>query len=120
MSAEISDLDCLVFPEEGIGPSTVRQELTVGKGFVVLDGDSIVGYALVRTGPINDITRLGVHESHRRRGIGKMLLNAVFKNYPGRTMLLVRKTNQPAIEMYSRAGFTIAGTKETSWLMLRG
>lgn len=116
---EISDLDCAVFPEEGIGPSTVRQELTVGNGIVAVEDETIVGFALVRPGTLTDLTRFGVRESHRRRGIAKMLLEAVLKDNPGRVMLLVRKNNQPAIDLYRKAGFTVVGMKESSWLMIK-
>lgn len=67
---------------------------------------------------MSDLTRLGVREGHRGKGIGSALLNAVKLTHPGQVMLLVRKTNKPALEMYSKAGFVIAGTQEMSWLML--
>ena len=115
---DISDLDCAVFTEEGLGPSIMRQELSIGWGMMALEGNFLDGYALVRPGSLSDLTRLGVRAGHHRRGIGSALLNAAKMAHPGQMMLLVRKTNQPAIEMYSRAGFIIAGTKESSWLML--
>jgi ribosomal protein S18 acetylase RimI-like enzyme len=116
---DVSDLDCAVFPEEGLGPSIMRQEISLGWGMMVFEGHLLVGYALVRPGPMHDLTRLGVREGYRGQGIGAALLNAARIAHPtGQMMLLVRKKNQPAIDMYSKAGFIIAGTRETSWLML--
>ena len=115
----ISDLDCAVFPEEGMGPSVIRQEISLGWAVVALDQSEVVGYALVRPGSISDLTRLGVRESHRGKGIGQALLNACIVHNKGPMMLLVRKNNKPALDMYLKTGFTIAGTKETSWLMMK-
>lgn len=114
----ISDLDCTVFPEEGFGPTVMRQEIKHGWAVLAYDGATPVGYAVVRPGAVNDLTRLGVLESHRGKKIGKMLLEMVKEQHKGQVMLLVRRTNQHAINLYLKTGFTIMGMRETSWLMV--
>lgn len=115
---ELADLDMAVFGEDGMGPSLMRQELTIGWGMLAMKDGSILGYALVRPGTLSDLTRLGIKDGYRGLGIGKTLLMAARKAHPGPMMLLVRKTNKTALELYAKTGFSIAGTKDTSWLMI--
>jgi len=116
----LSELDLLLFGEDSFGPSIFRQELTVGWGLLALEGEEIVGYALVRPGRLHDLTRLGVHPRHHRKGIARELLRAARATHPGPMMLFVRKQNAGARALYVSECFRIEGCLETSWLMLSG
>lgn len=115
----VAELDLLTFGEDSLGPSTMRQEIRLGWCMLTqIDGD-LAGYALVRPGPLHDLLRLGVHPDYRRRGIAGNLLTQAVKTYPEAMMLFVRKTNEPALLLYKKTGFRIAGVKKDSWLMIR-
>ena len=116
---DIAELDLLLFNEESLGPSSFRQELTVGWGMVVRQDGELAGYVLVRPGALHDLTRLGVHPTWQRRGLGGDLLALALLHHPGPMMLFVRKHNDTALKMYLKAGFVVRGTTDDSWLLRR-
>ena len=74
-----------------------------------LDGASI-GYAvLMTTADTADVQRVAVAEAHRRRGLGRQLLDALLSEAARRgcreVLLEVAATNRPAIALYQSAGF---------------
>lgn len=77
---------------------------------VAMKGDSLVGY-LIYTAPCEDceLLRIAVENSHRRCGIGKMLMQEMIKRCLGKSgeniFLEVRETNEAAIGLYERMGF---------------
>jgi ribosomal protein S18 acetylase RimI-like enzyme len=91
-----------------------------GAGFLAMDEDTacgIVGSFLDQ----NDGTRahlisMWTAPTHRERGIGRRLVNEVFKWARGRNarilQLMVTSNNQPAIRFYQRLGFTRTGRTE--------
>jgi ribosomal protein S18 acetylase RimI-like enzyme len=64
--------------------------------------------------------RLGVREKFRRQGVASMLLRRAISNAP-EAMLTVRKGNDPAIRLYRKHDFVIAGTmpQDYAWVMRR-
>jgi len=114
---DIAELDLLLFDREAMGPSSFRQELTVGWGMVLRHEGELIGYVLVRPGVLHDLTRLGIHPDWRRRGLGGDLFQAALTHHPGPMMLFVRKYNRMALRMYQQAGFQVRGATEDSWLL---
>jgi ribosomal-protein-alanine N-acetyltransferase len=80
-----------------------------------VDEDRLVGYLVCsRYHDTWHLMNVAVDPDQRRVGIGKALLDALFATADdgqGRFTLEVRPSNQPAIEMYERAGFRAAGTR---------
>ncbi len=78
---------------------------------------SIVGYCgLYVAGDEGEITNVAVTEEMRRRGIGKKLLTETLAEagYAGvrNIFLEVRASNEPAIRLYEKHGFTPCGTRK--------
>lgn len=117
----ISELDGLLFPAESFNEHTVLKEIEAGTGLVYLSEEKIVGYALTRKQEdLVDLTRIGIHPDFQRQGIGELLLQAVIALAdPRDVMLFVRKKNMPAIRLYQKNGFQVAGMTKDSWVMRR-
>ena len=80
-----------------------------------LGDGTAAGFSLFRTvGPEAELLLLGVSPQHRRRGIGRMLLedfvDQARENGSSRIHLEVRDGN-PAVVMYRRAGFSCVGRR---------
>lgn len=77
---------------------------------VAMQGDELAGY-LIYTAPCEDceLLRIAVENSHRRSGIGKMLIQEMIKRCAEKSgeniFLEVRETNEAAIGLYERMGF---------------
>lgn len=85
--------------------------------FVAVDNDIICGYCGVNT--ILDegyITNVAVLENYRKQGIGRMLVNALVDFAKDKSLafltLEVRKSNTPAINLYSKNGFETVGERK--------
>lgn len=77
-------------------------------------GGKIVGYVgmnlILGEG---EITNLAVTASHRRMGIGAMLMERLMNtDLLERIMLDVRISNTSAIALYEKLGFTVDGTRK--------
>lgn len=77
---------------------------------VALDGESLVGYAgLQFGGPEADVQTVAVLPGAQRKGVGRALLAALVERAAGAgassLLLEVRADNEPAIALYSTAGF---------------
>jgi len=61
-----------------------------------------------------DICRLVVHPRHFRKGIGRCLVEHVLENHGHGKKVVVRtgRQNLPAIRLYEKLGFAIAGERE--------
>jgi len=88
-----------------------------GVGFLAMDGDAACGIAGSFLDQ-NDATRaqlisMWTAPAHRRRGVGRLLVNAVLawaRSRNARTLLLlVTAHNEPAIRFYEQLGFTRTG-----------
>ena len=105
-----------------MGERMVRQELRMGKGWVVerepVEGP-VAGYILIRMdGDLIDITRLGVHPEDIGKGIGSRLLQRALRE--GETVILtVQKNNLRAMQLYVRHGFEIVAHLHAAqaWVM---
>lgn len=64
----------------------------------------VVGFAGTRG---NRITWLFVHPAHRRQGVAESLLHHMLRELHGAVTLNVAKSNQAAVRLYKRLGFTI-------------
>lgn len=85
--------------------------------FVAVDNEVICGYCGVNT--ILDegyITNVAVLENYRKQGIGRMLVNALLDFAKEKSLafltLEVRKSNTPAINLYSKNGFEKVGERK--------
>jgi ribosomal-protein-alanine N-acetyltransferase len=79
--------------------------------------EQVVGYIVYWVLPHElDVHNVAVERSYRRRGIGRLLLQAVIDEaeHQGleRVTLEVRKSNQPAQLLYRRMGFTTRGIRK--------
>jgi ribosomal protein S18 acetylase RimI-like enzyme len=83
---------------------------------LVLDGERIVGSLIVGwDGWRSHLYRLAVDPDRRRLGIGRALLDAAERRLgaagAGRIDAMVLESNQPAHELWSRAGYT----RQSTW-----
>ncbi|MGZ4517733.1 MAG: ribosomal protein S18-alanine N-acetyltransferase [Mycobacteriaceae bacterium] len=132
MSAEdasrCAELEQLLFPGENPwSADAFRAELRQPHNHYVVARDvaprdvsgPIVGYAgIVRLGrasdPENEVHTIGVDPARQRRGIGRLLLDAllvVADAHGGDTWLEVRTDNDAAQELYRETGFVVVGTR---------
>jgi ribosomal protein S18 acetylase RimI-like enzyme len=108
-----------------MGERMVRQELRLGKGWVVdrapVEEEIAAGYVLIRFDEdLIDITRLGVHPENTSKGLGTRLLQKVFEE-GGTIILTVQKNNLRAMRLYHRHGFEIVAHLHSAraWVMRR-
>ena len=96
------------------GPGTVTVVATAANN--PSEEASPVGFAIARlAGPEAEILTLAVDPAHRRRGIGRRLVTALFEaaRAAGATALLleVESTNNAAQALYAAAGFEADGRR---------
>ena len=115
---EISLLETALFPDNCLNERTLGLEILNGEGWGIRDDGKLVAYLFGRhDGNLFDILRLGVATSHRRRGLGQMLLTKALSSV-GHTMLTVKKSNKVALDLYASNGFLITGELDReSWVM---
>lgn len=117
-SEAIEALEGLLF-DNAFGTKTIEAELKHGQGFVIEQDGELVAYLLARRdNDLVDITRLGVHPQHQRRGHGSRLLRKAL-GLAHNAMLTVRKHNEPALQLYLQTGFQIVAHTPASWLLGR-
>lgn len=85
--------------------------------FTAFDGGSLVGYIGVQNiAGEAFVTNLAVSECSRRQGVGTALLKSAVsycrKSKIGKISLEVRRSNLPAIKLYSAAGFETVGERK--------
>lgn len=90
--------------------SLVRQLGVPQTSFLVAArGEVIVGHVLAdaRRSPVLTITRLYVHPTHQRRGLGRRLLEAAIAGHPhcDQVTLEVAADNEKAVAFYRAEGF---------------
>lgn len=118
------DVPALLDLEEALFPNSMTErmlqhELHRGVGWVVEDGDEILGYILMRSDDgLVDITRLGVSENARRKGVARTLLEKALSE-GGDFILTVKKDNAPALSLYRHFGFEIVAhlAGAHAWIM---
>jgi len=124
----VSDLDRVMELEEqlfGAGAwsrGAYVEELTRAPGRTYLaavvdrpGGELVVGYAGLVAGTEAQVMTVGVDAEHRRRGIGRQLVDALLEDaraHGARTVLLeVRAGDAGAQRLYARAGFEPIGRR---------
>ena len=94
----------------------VRSELTnkLALWLVALDGDTVVGYVGSQTVLQEaDMMNIAVADSHRRRGIARMLVEELIRQLDAYQLTLeVRASNTGAIALYDSLGFTQVGLRK--------
>ena len=113
----IADLEKVCFSDPW-SVKSVESELNnpLSLWLVAIDGDIVAGYIGSQTvlGE-GDMMNLAVSPDYRRRGIGEGLVNALVKalSEKGATRLAleVRASNAPAIALYEKLGFDVAGRR---------
>ena len=94
----------------------VRGELTnkLALWVVALDGETVVGYVGSQTVLQEaDMMNIAVADSHRRRGIARMLVEELIRQLDAYQLTLeVRASNAGAIALYDSLGFTQVGLRK--------
>jgi len=93
------------------------EETLYGPSIVALDKEIVVGYATMRQIVTEGhICNIAVHESHRQKGIGSALLDALAKaaiSYGITSLTLeVRVGNRAAMALYHKHGFKVEGYRK--------
>jgi [ribosomal protein S18]-alanine N-acetyltransferase len=75
----------------------------------------VLGFLVARqTAPgEREILNLAVDPTQRRRGVARALLRAELERDKNQWFLEVRESNRSALELYQRAGFRVAGRRES-------
>ena len=96
--------------------ASVRSELTnkLSLWLVALDADEVVGYVGSQTVLQDaDMMNIAVADSHRRRGIARMLVQELIRQLDAYQLTLeVRASNAPAIALYETLGFRQVGLRK--------
>ena len=96
--------------------NSVRSELTnkLALWLVALDGDAVVGYVGSQTVLQEaDMMNIAVADSHRRRGIARLLVEELIRQLDAYQLTLeVRQSNIAAISLYGSMGFTQVGMRK--------
>lgn len=95
---------------------TLRGMIQRGGALVATLGDSLVGYLFEHSAAHQgEILNLAVERAHRRRGVGRALLEAALENMRPRGVRLVflevRESNLGAQRFYQRLGFRQVGRR---------
>ena len=85
-------------------------------GYACVENDSVIAYGGMLIGPFEgQITNVAVHPNHRRRGLGLAVVEALVREARERGLeqisLEVRTSNEAAIRLYERIGFSVAGVR---------
>ena len=115
--AQIAELEKRCFSAPW-SEKSIRSELNnpLSLWLVALNGESVVGYVGSQSvmGEA-DMMNLAVAENCRRCGIGKLLVESLVDHLKNNSvhslMLEVRVSNQAAIELYVRSGFSTVGRR---------
>ena len=84
---------------------------------VAVEGDDVIGYVGSQTVlGWSDMMNVAVHPDHRRKGVGEKLVTALeeaLKEQESTCLTLeVRASNEPAITLYEKLGFTEVGRRK--------
>ena len=94
----------------------VRSELTnkLALWLVALEDGEVVGYVGSQTVLQEaDMMNIAVADTHRRRGIARMLVEELIRQLDAYQLTLeVRASNAPAIALYEKLGFTQVGLRK--------
>ena len=113
----IAQIEALCFSDPW-SENSIAGELTsrLSHWLVAQEGEQVVGYIGSQSvlGQ-SDMMNVAVHPDHRRKGIAEALILALSRDLHqmGNTclMLEVRASNAPAIALYEKLGFQLAGRR---------
>ena len=85
-------------------------------GFVALEGEDVTAYGgMLTVLDEGQITNIATHPDHRRQGLAAGVLSALLEEARERGLLSltleVRASNQPAIALYQKFGFSAVGRR---------
>lgn len=116
--SQIAQLEKLCFSDPW-SEKSIETELScrLSLWLVALDGDRVVGYVGSQTViDETDMMNIAVHPEYRRRGIAEALIDALvnaLREKGSRALSLeVRASNDPAIALYEKLGFTQVGLRK--------
>ena len=94
-----------------------EMEARNGVAFVAEEGPQVCGYAFFRTcAPESELLRLAVAGDRRGQGIGSKILHHALRNFSGKgyttCFLEVRRSNEAAQHLYTKAGFQQVGIRK--------
>ena len=115
---QIAGLEKLCFHDPW-SEKSIADELTndLALWLVALEGETVVGYVGSQTVlGWTDMMNVAVHPEHRRRGIGEALIRKLMEMLVACNCecltLEVRASNQGAIALYEKLGFTEVGRRK--------
>ena len=115
---EIAELEKACFSDPW-SESMIRSELKsdIAHYFVAENNGKVVGYiGMYITVDTANITNVAVKEEYRRQKVAQKLLFKLIEKSKEEKLdfitLEVRKSNNPAISLYQKFGFTIEGTRK--------
>jgi ribosomal-protein-alanine N-acetyltransferase len=127
--ASLADLDTAVAIDHAAfetawwyGETTFFRALRGAIRFCVADGEGgPVGYAFAhRNGSQAHVTRLAVHPSHQRQGIGTLMLADLIEHTRAQgaefITLNTQMHNENSLKLYRRFGFEPVGQAATAWI----
>ena len=115
--SQIAELEKLCF-SDAWSENSIRSELTnkLSLWLVAVDGDRVAGYIGSQSvlGEA-DMMNLAVSPDYRRQGVGQRLVERLVEDLKGRgthiLVLEVRASNDSAIALYQKLGFTQVGRR---------
>lgn len=115
--SQIAQLEKLCFSDPW-SEKSIETELScrLSLWLVALDGEMVVGYVGSQTViDETDMMNIAVHPEYRRRGIAEALIDALvnaLREKGSRALSLeVRASNDPAITLYQKMGFSQVGRR---------
>lgn len=113
-----SDAAALLADATGAGtPEAAREQIDIARAGgadrvlgATLDGELVGAYTLVRDGMANQVGIIGVHPDHRRRGIGRALLQDALRRSGRRP--LTAETDEEGLGFYKACGFKMVGRRK--------
>ena len=114
--AGVAELEKVVFQHPW---SEKSLELLCGEtafGFAELNGDAVTAYGgMLTVLDEGQITNIATHPDHRRQGLAAKVLFALLEEARARGIvsvtLEVRASNEPAIALYQKFGFSVVGKR---------
>jgi ribosomal protein S18 acetylase RimI-like enzyme len=113
---EIAELENQLFPETSWNELTLTSQIELGSSWVAEQDGRVIGYALIHRDNIIDLLRLGVDPPHRNKQVASTLLEL---SLGVSAAVLTVKRGNPAIKLYKRHGFKVAGVIGDAWVMRR-
>jgi ribosomal protein S18 acetylase RimI-like enzyme len=102
---------------ERIGAYAAESKIAVYGGFV--ERELVAAYLLKRDGMANEVALIAVAPEHRKRGIGRLLLQDALRRSGKRP--LVAETDEDGLGFYKACGFKLVGRRKhpSGWFRYR-